>query len=177
MLISPEVARWRSSSILPSSSAIGFSKSRKVGMPPSPHFRPKAVSTSYHGCRTGGERKLPGANNRARDRSHDVPGGVLGRFHLFGLSDQHFGLADRGDIDQPAVERNRSLALALGLFHRFEDALGLGDFGLARTEDLVCECDLAGVDRPFAFASEHGGPIRLRLVSVRVGEIAKGSID
>src|SRR5262245_12559057 len=39
--------------------------------------------------------------------------GALGGFDLLGLAHKHLGLADRCDVDEFAVERDRSLSLAL----------------------------------------------------------------
>ena len=76
---------------------------------------------------------------------------------LVGLGDQRLGLADRGDVDQPAIEADRALALRAGGRHRLEDAARLLDLGRRRRHDLVGERDLARMDRPLALAAERRG--------------------
>src|SRR5580698_10376574 len=55
----------------------------------------------------------------------------------FGFGEQRFGHADRGDVDQAAIERDGALTLFRRLVHGFHDAPGLGHFGLGRAEDIV----------------------------------------
>src|SRR5688572_21554300 len=95
---------------------------------------------------------------------------------LLGLGDQDLRLADRSKIDESAIERDRTAAFLLRLCHRFQDAPRLGDFGFARGEKLVGERDLAGMDRPFAFAAEDTGAVAAGAIAVRIGEVAERSV-
>src|SRR3546814_18415720 len=93
------------------------------------------------------------------------------------LLDHHLGLLDGGDVDEAAVQRHGALAFLLGLAHGLQDALGLVDLGLGGAVDLVCELDLARVDRPLALAATHRGAARLGLEALTVGEVAAGAFD
>src|SRR5579875_3980979 len=96
---------------------------------------------------------------------------------LPGFFHQDLGLADGGDIDEAAIERDGALAFLLSLRHGVEDALSLLDLGFAGAEHLVGQCDLARMDRPFAFAAQHRSATRLRAEAVRILKIAEGTVD
>src|SRR4051794_478184 len=116
---------------------------------------------------------------RPRERIADLAGRrSSGRLadHV-GRGDELLGLADRGDVDQPAVERDRALPLPARLLHRGQDAPGALDLLLGRGEDLVGERHLRGVDRPLALAAEHGRAPRLGADAVGVGEVAERAVD
>lgn len=55
---------------------------------------------------------------------------LLAGSDLCGFLHQHFGLADRGIIDQPPVQGHSPFTFGGRLFHGFDNALGLGDIGL-----------------------------------------------
>src|SRR5688500_1145964 len=91
--------------------------------------------------------------------------------------DQCLRLANRGDVDQAAVEANGTPTLACRLLHRLQDAPRTVNLLRRRGERLVGQCHLLGVDRPLALASEHGRAARLSAVAVLVAEIAERAID
>ena len=97
--------------------------------------------------------------------------------HRIGLFDQRLGHADRGDVDQAAVERDRALAFLGGLGHRLENAAGLGHFRLGRREHLIGQLDLRRMDRPLAFIAQHHGALGRRDIAVGIAKVAERSID
>lgn len=56
---------------------------------------------------------------------------------LAGFFDQHFGLTDRGIVDQATIQRHSAFAGGFGLGHGGEDALGLCDLGVRGGHDFV----------------------------------------
>src|SRR6185437_8852880 len=92
------------------------------------------------------------------------------------LLDDDVRLTDRGGVDQHAFQRGGTRARFVGVFHRGEDGFGAFHFFRGRRVDLVGECDLAWMDRPFAFAAEDGGAVGLHAEAVRVAVIAEWAV-
>ncbi len=93
------------------------------------------------------------------------------------LLDDHLRLADRGGVDQHAVQRRRAGAGAVCVLHGGEDRLGALELLLRRCEDRVAEFDLARMDRPFAFAAEDRGAVGLGAEAVGILVIAERPVD
>ena len=53
-------------------------------------------------------------------------------------------------LDHFSVELNDTLAFGARGVEGFDDASGVFDFGAARCPDVVCDCDLVGVDQGLA---------------------------
>src|SRR3546814_13996199 len=117
MLISPSSERCRSSAILPSSSAIGFSKSRKLcmsaylaqplapGTPPSRRAE-SALSRAlrFHMPQSGAGIKRPAPLLR-ECRTARLRAGTSALGDLTRLLYHHIGLPDGGDVDEAAGQR------------------------------------------------------------------------
>ena len=93
------------------------------------------------------------------------------------LGQQVLGHAQRGGVDQAAVQRDGSLAVVGGLLHRLHDPARARDQPVIGREDLVRELDLAGVDAPLALEAEDRGSPGGDQVALGVAEVAERAVD
>src|SRR6187455_759725 len=104
--------------------------------------------------------RLPSARCGVLSHPDRRPRAVLALLDQLDLGEQVLRHAQRGRVDQPAVEGDRTLARMGGLFHRRHDPPGPGDQALVGGEDFVSELDLARVDAPLALEAEDRGTPR-----------------
>lgn len=119
----------------------------------------------------------PKCNRTASDRQVLPDRVPLGAVDHFILSNNHFGLFDGGDIDQTAFIDRGTFAVFFGLLHGSENVAGLGNSLFRGGENLIGQCDLLGMDRPFANHAKGGGTAGLGAETRVIAEIAKGSIN
>ena len=137
MLSSLVLLRWRSSAILPSSSAIGFSKSRKVRM-----------AGSYHSAEPARPQTMPAG--RRRLAAWASPRAAMASALRTSVSAWRI---EATSIIRPSkVTAPVPFACASAIAARMRRALSTSS--AARAEDVGCRLDLARMDHPLAVEAE-----------------------
>src|SRR6476659_5326984 len=72
-----------------------------------------------------------------------------------------------GGVDHPPVELRRAAPVPRGLVERDQDALGPIHLGRRRTEHLVGQRDLRGMDGPLALDAKRRGALRGEPIAIR----------
>src|SRR5271156_925585 len=80
-------------------------------------------------------------------------------------------------LDHPAVERDRTFALVLGLFERGDDLPCGFDLFHRWREDLIAGVDLRGMDQRLAVEPERAGLSADAVETVRVVDVVVDAVD
>ena len=121
--------------------------------------------------------EAPKCNRTALNQQVLPDRGSLGATNHFILSNNHFGLFYRSDINQTAFIDRCAFAILFGLLHGGENVSGLCNGLFRRGENLIGQCDLLGMYRPFADHAKGGGAARLGAETRIIAEIAKRTIN